>query len=94
MFCTLDDKIWPAGSLEEQVQNFVKTWEMEIFHKMKPQDFKTVDVTKSTVSVNGKFNTNLNFRCFKSIQETLSELIITPYIICYEKTHDFHVGNL
>ncbi|KAJ0778345.1 putative NTF2-like domain superfamily protein [Helianthus annuus] len=32
----------------------VKTWEMEIFHKMKPQDFKTVDVTKLTVSVNGR----------------------------------------
>ena len=65
MFCTLDDKIWPAGSLEEQVQNLVKTWEMEIFHKMNPQDFKTVDVTKLTVSVNGKFNTNLNFRSFQ-----------------------------
>ncbi|KAJ9560361.1 hypothetical protein OSB04_005521 [Centaurea solstitialis] len=47
-------KIWPTGSLEEQVQNFVKTWEMEIFHKVNPKDIKTVDVTKSTVSVNGR----------------------------------------
>ncbi|KAM0013901.1 putative NTF2-like domain superfamily protein [Helianthus debilis subsp. tardiflorus] len=47
-------KIWPTGSLEEQVQNLVKTWEMELFHKMKPQDFKTVDVTKLTFSVNGQ----------------------------------------
>nr|GEW90221.1 hypothetical protein [Tanacetum cinerariifolium] len=51
---TLDDKIWPAGSLEEQVQNFVKTWEMEAFHKMDPIDFKTADVTKLTLSVNGR----------------------------------------
>nr|XP_043635403.1 pathogen-related protein-like isoform X2 [Erigeron canadensis] len=47
-------KIWPIGSLEEQVQNLVKTWEMEMFHKMKPEDFKSVDVTKLTLSVNGR----------------------------------------
>ncbi|GJZ91940.1 pathogen-related protein-like protein [Tanacetum coccineum] len=47
-------KIWPKGSLEEQVQNLVKTWEMEMFHKVNPQDFKAVDVTKLTVSVNGR----------------------------------------
>ncbi|KAK1436415.1 hypothetical protein QVD17_02195 [Tagetes erecta] len=46
-------KIWPRGSLEEQVQNLVKTWEMEMFHKVNPQDFKAVDVTKLTISVNG-----------------------------------------
>ncbi|KAI3733104.1 hypothetical protein L1987_64322 [Smallanthus sonchifolius] len=46
-------KIWPTGSLEEQVQNLVKTWEMEMFYKVNPQDFKTVDATKLTVSVNG-----------------------------------------
>ncbi|XP_076942715.1 pathogen-related protein-like [Bidens hawaiensis] len=47
-------KIWPSGSLEEQVQNMLKTWEMELFHKMKAEDFKTVDVTKLTLSVNGR----------------------------------------
>ncbi|KAK9072643.1 hypothetical protein SSX86_009078 [Deinandra increscens subsp. villosa] len=47
-------KIWPEGSLEEQVQNLVKTWEMEMFCKMKPEDFKTIDVTRFTVSVNGR----------------------------------------
>nr|XP_043637489.1 pathogen-related protein-like [Erigeron canadensis] len=47
-------KKWPTGSLEEQVQNLVKTWEMETFHKMKPGDFKTVDITKLTLSVNGR----------------------------------------
>ncbi|KAI7753172.1 hypothetical protein M8C21_020277 [Ambrosia artemisiifolia] len=46
-------KIWPPGSLEEQVQNLVKTWEMEMFHKVNPQDFKAVDVTNLTYSVNG-----------------------------------------
>ncbi|KAI3723965.1 hypothetical protein L2E82_35729 [Cichorium intybus] len=47
-------KIWPTGSLEEQVQNLVKTWEMEMFHKPNPQDFKTCDVTKLKISVNGR----------------------------------------
>ncbi|KAJ0806459.1 putative NTF2-like domain superfamily protein [Helianthus annuus] len=47
-------KVWPAGSLEEQVQNLVKTWEMELFHKIKPKDHKTVDVTKLKIVVNGR----------------------------------------
>ncbi|KAI3736659.1 hypothetical protein L2E82_26602 [Cichorium intybus] len=47
-------KIWPTGSLGEQVQNLVKTWEMEMFNKVNPQDFKSVDVKKLTISVNGR----------------------------------------
>ncbi|XP_023759493.1 pathogen-related protein [Lactuca sativa] len=47
-------KIWPTGSLGEQVQNLVKTWEMEMFNKVNPQDYKSVDVTKLTISVNGR----------------------------------------
>ncbi|KAI7738256.1 hypothetical protein M8C21_000397 [Ambrosia artemisiifolia] len=35
-------EVWPEGSLEEQVQNLMKTWEMEMFHKINPQDRKTV----------------------------------------------------
>ncbi|GAB4861157.1 hypothetical protein Ancab_036314 [Ancistrocladus abbreviatus] len=46
-------KIWPAGSLEEKVQNLVKTYEMEIFHKTRLEDFKSVDPHKFTFSVNG-----------------------------------------
>lgn len=46
-------KVWPAGSLEEKVQNIVKTWEMEMFHKTRPEDFRTVDPEKFTLSVNG-----------------------------------------
>ncbi|KAK1356793.1 pathogen-related protein-like [Heracleum sosnowskyi] len=47
-------KIWPAGSLEEKVQNLVKTWEMEIFHKARLEDFKTLDPYKFTLSINGR----------------------------------------
>ncbi|GLJ05286.1 hypothetical protein SUGI_0015350 [Cryptomeria japonica] len=36
-------KVWPKGSLEETVQNLVKTWEMELFHKTQIHDFKTID---------------------------------------------------
>ncbi|XP_068325296.1 pathogen-related protein-like [Pyrus communis] len=52
-------KIWPPGSLEEEVQNLVKTWEMELFHKSNPDDFKTLDPNKYTVSVNGRKGINI-----------------------------------
>ncbi|CAO2829568.1 unnamed protein product [Amaranthus hypochondriacus] len=47
-------QIWPAGSLEEKVQNLVKTMEMELFHKANPQDYKSIDASKLTFWVNGK----------------------------------------
>ncbi|XP_058097300.1 pathogen-related protein-like [Magnolia sinica] len=47
-------KEWPKGSLEEKVQNFVKTWEMEIFHKIRVEDFKTINPHKYTLSLNGR----------------------------------------
>ncbi|TYJ45715.1 hypothetical protein E1A91_A02G075500v1 [Gossypium mustelinum] len=47
-------KVWPPGSLEEKVQNLVKSWEMEIFHKASLEDFKTIDVNKYTFSLNGR----------------------------------------
>jgi hypothetical protein len=46
-------KIWPPGSLEEKVQNLVKTWEMEMFNKSNFDDNKSVDLNKYTVSLNG-----------------------------------------
>ncbi|PIN03995.1 hypothetical protein CDL12_23480 [Handroanthus impetiginosus] len=47
-------KIWPVGSLEERVQNLVKTWEMEVVHKANPDDFKTLDAKKFVLGINGK----------------------------------------
>lgn len=47
-------KIWPAGSVEEKVQNLVKTWEMEMFHKTCFEDYKTVDPNNYTFSLNGR----------------------------------------
>ncbi|GMI77085.1 hypothetical protein like AT1G78780 [Hibiscus trionum] len=47
-------KIWPPGSLEEKVQNLVKTWEMEMFHKVSSHDYKSVKVDTYTTSVNGR----------------------------------------
>lgn len=46
--------MWPKGSLEEVVQNLVKTWEMELSHKIKVSDFKTIDQEKFRISVNGE----------------------------------------
>ncbi|KAI3464627.1 hypothetical protein Pfo_021290 [Paulownia fortunei] len=47
-------KIWPAGSLEEYVQNLVKTWEMELVHKANPDEYRTVDAKKFVLGINGK----------------------------------------
>jgi hypothetical protein len=47
-------KVWPKGSVEEKVQNLVKTWEMEIFHKVRLEDLKTFDPNNFSFSVNGR----------------------------------------
>lgn len=44
---------WPKGSLEEAVQNAVKSWEMELSHKTRLQDFKTINPEKFKLFVNG-----------------------------------------
>uniref|UniRef100_J3L3R7 Pathogen-related protein n=1 Tax=Oryza brachyantha TaxID=4533 RepID=J3L3R7_ORYBR len=44
---------WPAGSLEETVQNAIKTWEMELSHKARLEDFKSVSPGLFRLSVNG-----------------------------------------
>ncbi|KAL8515202.1 hypothetical protein ACS0TY_014060 [Phlomoides rotata] len=47
-------KVWPAGSLEEYVQNLVKTWEMEVVHKANPNEYKTLEPSKFVIGINGK----------------------------------------
>ena len=48
-------KVWPAGSLEEKVQNLVKTWEMELVHKANVDDFINTS-PDFTYSLNGKIS--------------------------------------
>ncbi|XP_061345085.1 pathogen-related protein-like [Gastrolobium bilobum] len=47
-------KEWPEGSLEETVQNAIKSWEMELSHKTRMQDFKTINPEKFKIFVNGR----------------------------------------
>ncbi|KAB1216470.1 Pathogen-related protein [Morella rubra] len=47
-------KEWPKGSLEEIVQNSIKTWEMELSHKTRLKDFKTINPEKFKLFVNGR----------------------------------------
>ncbi|KAB5534548.1 hypothetical protein DKX38_017634 [Salix brachista] len=47
-------KEWPKGSLEEVVQNAIKSWDMEISHKIRLQDFKTINPDKFKLIVNGR----------------------------------------
>jgi len=47
-------QVWPEGSLEEKVQRLLKTWEMELVHKVLPEDQKTVNSGKYTTSTNGE----------------------------------------
>ncbi|KAK8312609.1 hypothetical protein V6Z12_D01G054500 [Gossypium hirsutum] len=45
---------WEEGSLEEIVQNAIKTWEMELSHKVRLQDFKSINHEKFNLIVNGR----------------------------------------
>jgi hypothetical protein len=45
---------WPEGSVEEKVQRLLKTWEMEMFHKLRPEDQKCVHSQGFTGSTNGQ----------------------------------------
>ncbi|KAI4390146.1 hypothetical protein MLD38_002288 [Melastoma candidum] len=47
-------KEWPEGSLEEAVQNAVKSWETELSHKTRLQDFKTINPEKFRLFVSGR----------------------------------------
>ncbi|CAF2876803.1 unnamed protein product, partial [Rotaria sp. Silwood2] len=42
------------GSLEEIVENVVKNWEIEVSHKLDPQQWETVDVDNYRFSCNGQ----------------------------------------
>ncbi|XP_056167643.1 pathogen-related protein-like [Syzygium oleosum] len=44
-------KEWPQGSIEEAVQNAVKSWEMELSHKTRLQDFKTIKSNPSIFDI-------------------------------------------
>lgn len=46
-------KEWPEGSLEEKVQRLLKTWEMEMVHKVRPEDQKSVHSHGFSASTNG-----------------------------------------
>ncbi|KAG4157595.1 hypothetical protein ERO13_D02G072201v2 [Gossypium hirsutum] len=63
-------KVWPPGSLEEKVQNLVKSWEMEIFHKASLEVFKTID--KLGGGYNPQLQTSLpeELRCYDPEKET------------------------
>ncbi|XVE53118.1 hypothetical protein DITRI_Ditri02bG0178800 [Diplodiscus trichospermus] len=47
-------KEWAEGSLEETVQNAIKSWEMELSHKVRLQDFKSINPEKFKLIVNGR----------------------------------------
>ncbi|XP_062170472.1 pathogen-related protein-like [Alnus glutinosa] len=47
-------KEWPKGSLEEIVQNAIKSWEMEVSHKIRLKDCKTLNPDKFKLFVNGR----------------------------------------
>ncbi|KAH0698005.1 hypothetical protein KY289_015487 [Solanum tuberosum] len=46
-------KVWPEGSLEEIIQNSIKTFEMELKYKTCIKDFRTINPEKVKLFVNG-----------------------------------------
>ncbi|KAL3641152.1 hypothetical protein CASFOL_016120 [Castilleja foliolosa] len=61
-------KIWPSGSLEDKVQNIVKTWEMEMFHKVNFDDFKQVDPVNYRFSLNKTIINGREKRAWRRLQ--------------------------
>lgn len=57
---------WPNGSLEEIVQNAMKTWDMELSHKTRLQDIKTINPEKFKLIVNGEQTPLESFLLFSS----------------------------
>ncbi|KAK9204175.1 hypothetical protein WN943_014433 [Citrus x changshan-huyou] len=47
-------KEWPGGSIEETIQNVVRSWEMELSHKTSLNDFKTTNPEKFKLIVNAE----------------------------------------
>ncbi|WCJ32286.1 pathogenesis-related family protein [Euphorbia peplus] len=47
-------KEWEKGSLEEIVEKAIKSWEMELSHKTRLQDFKTINPLNFKLIVNGR----------------------------------------
>ncbi|KAK4398305.1 Pathogen-related protein [Sesamum angolense] len=45
---------WAKGSVEEVGQNAIKSWEMELSHKTRIQDFRTINPDKFKLIVNGR----------------------------------------
>lgn len=43
------------GSLEDMMQNAIRSWEMEFLHKIRLQDFKTINHDKFKLFVNGNY---------------------------------------
>ncbi|KAM3413250.1 hypothetical protein ACQJBY_004431 [Aegilops geniculata] len=46
-------KEWAEGSVEERVQRLLKTWEMEMVHKVQPEDQKSVNPRNYSAATNG-----------------------------------------
>ncbi|KAI4964364.1 hypothetical protein ZWY2020_005886 [Hordeum vulgare] len=44
---------WAEGSVEEKVQRLLKTWEMEMIHKVRPDDQKSFHSQNYSASTNG-----------------------------------------
>ncbi|XP_038907210.1 pathogen-related protein-like isoform X2 [Benincasa hispida] len=47
-------KEWPKGSLEETVQNIIKSLQVEFAHKTRLEDFKAINPQKFNVFINGR----------------------------------------
>ena len=83
-------QIWPPGSLEEKVQHLVKTWEMEMFHKVCFDEYKTLDPKKYRFSLNGNKTTNL-FTLLSWLVNFLKAILIAKVKGRYCSDKKYHV---
>ncbi|KAK1275829.1 hypothetical protein QJS04_geneDACA010030 [Acorus gramineus] len=82
-------KEWPVGSLEERVQRLVKSWEMELFHKARLEDCKTLNPHKFTLCVNGRPGFNLgDLKQMGGGYNALLQTSLPKELRCYDPTEE------
>lgn len=72
-------KVWPSGSLEEEVQTLLKNWEMEFFHKADIREYRSMDPEKYTFSLNGITFLADKIYIINSIQLEIKVICILAY---------------
>ncbi|KAF6141822.1 hypothetical protein GIB67_005061 [Kingdonia uniflora] len=81
-------QVWEEGSPEEKVQRLLKTWEMEIFHKVRLEDFKPLTLKNTHSALTVKITLNALHRTFpRGFAIEIIQVYSGPPTIMYKFRH-------